>query len=390
MGDQDAGPAAAASGGSGTDDRATVRRELARLTEFARSLRLDDLRSGAWFAAIVKYSLDSYVAESDAASLAARYPGLDVEQAVLARIAAAARRASIEGGISAGAYTGAVAATISTGGGASPVTLPAASASFVLDLLYMSSLQLRLTHDMATLYQVPLDLTDSEDLWKLIRVAFAIKAGETGRQALGKTIPALIGPSLGRIAGGTQLAARNLPALGRYLLRRHLLKFALPAAGVPVAMAINHWSARTAGNGAATVFRAEGRVVAAGRSLAASAVDPAELLSVLWLVVKADALISGNERLLLKTVAALVGDPDSELTALVRLDASRRHGFDPGVALASSDPAALYQAGVVTAAVDGKVNVNELAALEALARSCSMRFDEAAVRALAKTFAAQG
>jgi hypothetical protein len=45
------------------------------------------------------------------------------------------------------------------------------------------------------------------------------------------------------------------------------------------------------------------------------AVDHSELLWVLWLIVKADAVVHENERLLLKHVAALVGDLNSELSA---------------------------------------------------------------------------
>ena len=54
--------------------------------------------------------------------------------------------------------------------------------------------------------------------------------------------------------------------------------------------------------------------------------------------------------------------------------------------LASAEGAlgALYDAGVVAALVDGKVNVNELANLKRLAECCSVPHDEDAIRAAAK------
>jgi len=361
-----------------------VRRELNRLREFARSLSLDDLRRGSWFGRLVQFSLDPYVQEVNPAYFAGRYPGLPADEVMHARIELAARYASIEGGLSAGAYTGAVAATIGSGGGASPLTLPAAGASFVLDLLFTSHLQLRLAYDIAVLSDVPLDVQDPEDLWKLIRVAFAIKGTEAGRGALGKGVPVLLRPILTKVfSGGTLAAVRSLPVVGRYLLQRNLVKFAIPAVGVPLSMAVNYWSTRSAGSQAVQMFRTEAGIVAAARRMTRRTVHHSELLWVLWLIIKSDALIHENERLLLKHVTALVGDLDSELAALAGLGSTV--DVDPKqvwskLAAATGDLDALYDAGVVAAAVDGKINVNELTNLKKLAECCGVPFDEQAIR----------
>src|SRR6478672_6243082 len=109
-----------------TADDGAVRRELNRVKSFVAELSLDDLRQGAWFAKLLRFSLDRYVHEANADYFNGKYPNLPADAVVQARIQLAARYAGIEGGVSAGAYTGAVAATIGTGGGASPLTLPAA------------------------------------------------------------------------------------------------------------------------------------------------------------------------------------------------------------------------------------------------------------------------
>jgi hypothetical protein len=225
------------------DDRARVIRELDRLKGLARSMSLEDLRRGDWFARLLAFALDSYTRTADAHFFRAKYPDLPADAVVAARVQTAARYASVEGALSAGAYTGAVAATLGSGGGASPLTLPAAGVSFVLDLLYLSNLQLRLAHDIAVLYQVPLDLDDPEDLWKLIRIAFAIKSSEAGRGVIGKGVPVLVRPLVRRIySGSTLAAARSLPVVGRYLLQRNQVKFAIPAVGVPLSMPPARWS----------------------------------------------------------------------------------------------------------------------------------------------------
>ena len=121
------------------------------------------------------------------------------------------------------------------------------------------------------------------------------------------------------------------------------------------------------------------------RRLMAREVDHSELLWVLWLIVRADAVVHENERLLLKHVSALVGDLDRELSALTSLDATV--DFDlPTASLpdfTSQDQAALYEAGIAAAAVDGSIDANELSRLEKLAAHCSVPFDAAAVRRLA-------
>ena len=373
-----------------SSEREHVRNELGRLQKFARGLRLDEVRQGTWFSKLIRHSLDQYVHKVDAAYFRRKYPGLPPDAVVQARIDIAARYASIEGGLSAGAYTGLVAATLGSGGGASPLTLPGAGASFVLDLLFVSQHQLRLAYDIAVLYGVPLDLEDPEDLWKLIRIAFVIKGGEAGRGVIGKGVPALLQPVLRRIySRGTLAAARSLPVVGKYLLQRNVIKFTVPAIGVPLSMAINHWSTRSAGAYAVTIFRREAAVVEAARRMTAGS-HRAELLWVLWMVVKADGLVHENERLLLKHVTGILRDPESELAALTELEVTVNLRRDQVWALleaAEGDLRPLYEAGTEAAAVDGKINVNELTVLRRLAGHCAVEFDERSVRAKAAAYA---
>jgi hypothetical protein len=189
-------------------------------------------------------------------------------------------------------------------------------------------------------------------------------------------------------SGSTLAAVKSLPVVGRYLLQRNILKFAVPAIGVPLSMAVNHWSTRLAAEQAAKLFRAESRIVAAARRMTeANAPHHAELLWVLWLIVKSDALIHENERLLLKHVTALVGDLDSELSAIAglksTLDVDQKTVWAM-LASATGDLVALYDAAVVAAAIDGKINPNELTNLRKLAEHCSVAFDEQAIRQAAK------
>src|SRR3546814_14298117 len=70
-----------------------------------------------------------------------KYQGIPSDAIVDQRIQMAARYASIEGGLSASAYTGAIAATIGSLGGASPATVPAAVVTMMVDVAYTTRLQ---------------------------------------------------------------------------------------------------------------------------------------------------------------------------------------------------------------------------------------------------------
>jgi hypothetical protein len=375
-------------GGRQTADlRGKVRAELNKLRELAQKVSLEEVRQGDWFARLLRFSLDQYVQEVDAAYFSRLYPGLSAEEKVRARIELAARYASVEGALTAGAYTGAVAATLGSRGAASPVALPSAGASFVLDLLFMSSLQLRLAYDIAVILEVPLDLEDPEDLWRLIQVAFVIKERAPRWQTLGKNAPKAVRATLLRMFTGDPVAAaRSLPALGKFLLQRNVAKFAIPGVGVPLSIAVNYWSANVAGSQAETVFGREARIMGTARRITERDVDHSELLWVLWLIVRADTVVHENERLLLKHVSALVGDLNSELSALANLDSTIDFDLRPTAsipAFKSRDKEALYQAGVAAAAVDGSADATELSRLRKIADHCSVPFDAAAVRRLA-------
>lgn len=110
--------------GSAEADESFVRKEIERIRGFVGNLSMGDPRQGTWFVKLLAFSLDGYVQEVDAACFREKYPDLPADAVVEARVRMAANYAGIEGGLSAAAYNGAVAATIGSGSAASPLTLP--------------------------------------------------------------------------------------------------------------------------------------------------------------------------------------------------------------------------------------------------------------------------
>ena len=194
-------------------------------------------------------------------------------------------------------------------GGASPVVVPAAVATVMVDVAFITRLQLRLAYDIAVLYRVPIDLSDPDDMWKLIRVAFTIKGGEAAREGVVKVVPLIVRPLIKRFYSGAVLAAaKGLPVVGKFLLQRTVIKIGIPLVGVPLAVVLNRYTTLVTGRHARAVFRNEARVIELAENLSERSQHPQLMLWVAWLVIMADGKITDDEALLMRHLVRLVHD----------------------------------------------------------------------------------
>ncbi|MEV5493122.1 hypothetical protein AB0L47_34985 [Streptomyces bobili] len=353
-------------------DRRHVEHERAEMREFIKGLSSDDIKSGNWFTKLLTHALSSYTAKVDWQYFQDRYVGVPPDAVVDQRIKMAARYAAIEGGLSAGAYTAAVISTLGTLGGASPATVPAAVATMMVDVAFTSRLQLRLAYDISVLYRVPLDLSDPEDLWKLIRVAFTIKGGEAVQEGLVKAVPFFVRPLIKKFySGGVLTAGRALPVVGRHLLQRNVIKIGIPLVGVPLAVVLNRYTTLLAGRHARAVFRNEARVLELAAGLSKRTEHPQLMLWVAWLVIMADDKISDDEAQLIRHLARLVREQhqvvDEQFARLVDVDPAevwRRLDAETG------DLSGLLDVAEQVATVDGDVNKQEKAVISQLRYHC--------------------
>jgi len=354
-------------------DRKAVEHERTELREFVTGLSPDDIKSGGWFTKLSAQALSSYTDKVTWQYFQERYEGVPADGIVDQRIKMAARYAAIEGGLSASAYTATIAATIGTVGGASPVTVPAAIATVMVDVAFVTQLQLRLAYDVAFLYRVPLDLSDPADMWKLIRVAFTIKGGEFAREGVVKVVPPLMRQVVKKYFSGPVLvAAKGLPFVGKFLLQRNVIKIAIPGVGIPLAVAVNRYTTLVAGRHAQLVFRNEARVIELAEGLSARSQHPKLMLWVAWLVIRADPKIADDEALLMRHLVRLVRDQhqvvDEELAHLVEVDPSdvwRRLDAEPG------DLSDILDVANQVATVDGALSAREKALISELQDRCS-------------------
>jgi transcriptional regulator with XRE-family HTH domain len=365
-------PVDAVDPGGGDADREAVEHERAELRDFITELSADDIKSGDWFTKLIKQALSSYTDKVDWRYFQERYAGVPADAIVDQRVKMAARYAALEGGLSAGAYTAAIAATIGSLGGASPATVPAAVATMMVDVAFITRLQLRLAYDVAVLYRVPLDPSDPDDMWKLIRVAFTIKSGQMAKEGVVKAVPAIVRPLIKRYySRGVLAAAKGLPFVGKFLLQRNVIKVGIPVVGVPVAVVMNRYTTLLAGRHAQAVFRNEARVIELAEGMSTRSQHPQLMLWVAWLVIMADRKIADDEALLIRHLVRLARDQhqvvDRQLAHLVDIDPAevwRRLDAEPG------DLSDILEAASRVATVDGAVNELERAVISELRDRC--------------------
>jgi hypothetical protein len=350
------------------DEKEHVRQEAGRLRDWVKDLTGDDLKSGNWFEKLLMHALSVYTTTATWDWFQEKYHGAPADVIVDQRIKMAARYAAIEGGLSASAYSAAVVATIGSAGGASPLTLPAAAGTFVVDMAFTTQLQIRLAYDISVLYGVPIDINDPDDMWNLVRVAFTIKSGDVLTKGLLKAVPVVVRPAIKKIfSGGTLLALKSLPVVGKYLLQRNIIKIAIPFVGVPLAVGLNYWTTKVAGGHARVVFRDAARVIELADRLSERSTHPQLMLWVAWFVIQADRKIADSEALLIRHLLRAVRErhqvDDGELAGVIDIDEAelwRRVEAEEG------DLSDVLDAARRVAEVDGKIAPSELAVLEEL------------------------
>lgn len=355
-------------------DREAVEQERARLREFVAGLSADDIKSGGWFTKLCAQALRSYTEKATWEYFQQKYKGVPADGIVGKQIKLAAKYAMIEGGISASLYTGTIAATIGSLGGASPATVPAGVVTFMVDLTFITQLQMRLAHDIAVIYRIPLDVNDPEDMMKLVRVAFGIKAGEVARTSM-RFVPGVVRQVLKKYYSGPVLAAaRSLPFVGKHLLQRNVIKFGIPGVGIPLTILVNRYTTVAAGRHAQSVFRDEAEVIELADTLIRRTQHPRLMLWVAWLVINADGKIADAESLLFQQLTRLARDHhqvhDEQLANVVTIDPNEvwhRIDAEPG------DLSGVVHAAERVATVDGDLNAHEKAVIAELRDRCERR-----------------
>lgn len=364
------------------DAHDVAERELAAIREELNAERFDDLvkevKSGDWFAKLLASTLQTYAVKATAQYFANKYPGLPADAVVDRQVELAQRFASVSGGVTASAYSVAVASTIGTQGGASPIALPAAFIAFAVDLFYVTKLQLRLAYDMSVLYGKSADIDDPEDVYDLLKVAFGIKATEAAMSAINKAAPEVVRLGVRSVAKGATLQSlKGLPIIGRHLLQRNLIKVSIPLVCVPVSVGMNYWSTGAVADAARQTYRDKALSEEKARGYVDSSAEVGLLASVVWAAVRADGRTASEEACLLRDVIRFADqgeglDPDE---SDLGLDLDVALLLSKIAALDKSERETLFDAACFAVTFDRKVHRKEREFLDRLAAAAGIAWD---------------
>ena len=366
--------------------------EFNKAQEFAKTTSLEDIKSGEWFVKLIHIALKKYGEKVTASYFQQKYPGLPPDAIVDRRIDLAQKYATIEGGSTAAAYTGAVAATIGSQGGASPLTIPAALTSLAVDLGYTSLTQLRLAYDISVIYGKPLDYDDPEDLYDLLVLAFGIKAGEVFSESLQKLAPEAVRILIKKTVTGSRLDwLKALPVVGKFLLQRNLIKMAIPVVGIGLGAGVNYFYTGSIGKRAKNMFRLRGAIEESANQVLLDSLEYSYLLlQTIWLVIKTDKQVQKEEAWYMRYLIASLDEIDIE--GKVKKDFEAKVNFDEEKVfdqlrnLPPEVSAEIYSTACVASVVDGKLKDNELIFLQKLAGICNCKFDKSSLSKLANDF----
>lgn len=349
---------------------------------FAKAIPLEKIKNGEWFLSLFQLALKTYREKATAEYFKIKYPGLVPDAIVDRRIHIAKKNAAIEGGSTAFAYSAAIAATIGTQGGSSPLTIPAAFTALAIDLTYTSFLQLRLAYDISVLYNHPLDYDDPEDMNDLLVLAFGIKAGESFQGALQKLAPEATRQTIKRgISGDSLKWLQALPIVGKYLLQRNIIKMAIPVVAVGLGTTLNYYFADKIGKRARTLFRSRVAIeeIANDYNFTDTEYIPL-LLSAVWIIIKADGQTKHEEAWYLKYL--IQGLQDIDGADIYIQEFSKRINFSEEklvqeIAVLDKDIRKdIFEAASIAAIVDKKLHKQEEMILRKFAEAFGIEFDK--------------
>ena len=211
-----------------------------------------------------------------------------------------------------GALTGAISTaaalvTAQTEGLAGFVAVPLAGAAIGFEMVWRSAVHVRLTCDLAHVFQVRFDADDTEDLLRLYALAFGAHEGKAAKEDLGKGVLEKVSEAEGEDVG---------ERIGRALLGESVMRNVLPVVGIFTSAITNYLVTRRLGDTVRRYLRYQ-RAMADAIAHAELTCERSKLLLIegMWFIFTADGVLAPEEAACL---SHLLSDLPAEDRALLR------------------------------------------------------------------------
>jgi len=238
--------------------KSQVSKELDEAKALAKSLDFEKVKNGEWFFALLKQVVKAYDRNARAAYFQKKYPGLPSDEIADILTSVTVRYATIAGAVAGVAASANEIATVASGG----MTAALFVGTIGAEMLYLSSIQMRLMLDMSVIYDLQLDPEDPED----ILMIFGYALGVAPTEIIGKTVQvaARAGTKNGIkkvVTKGTREAlVKFAKRLGFKISQGSIIKFAVPVASAAMGSGYNYLTTKSVGQIAKLHFKNRGKV----------------------------------------------------------------------------------------------------------------------------------
>ncbi len=245
--------------------RDQVSEGLDEAKRFARTLDMEQVKSGQWFVELLQKVVHAYDRNARAEYFGRKYPGLSPDEIADVLTSVTARYATVAGGVAGVAATSTQLATLTTAGMTAPLFVGAIGA----EMIYLARIQLRLVLDLSVVYDLQLDPDDPEDVLMVFGYALGIAPtellGTAASKAAGGGAKTLVKKYVSKeVLRAIQDFARKL---GFTILQRTIIKYAVPVASAAVGGGYNYIATRSIGRIAKAHFRNRGKFTGELQSL---------------------------------------------------------------------------------------------------------------------------
>ncbi len=237
--------------------KAQVSEGLDEAREFARTLDIEQVRSGQWFVELLQKVVYAYDRNARTEYFQQKYPGLSPDEIADILISVTARYATVAGGVAGAAATSTQLITLSSFGMTAPLFFGVIGA----EMIYLARIQMRLVLDLSVVYDLQLDPEDPEDVLMVFGYAVGVAPtellGTVASKAAGGGAKTLVKKYVSKSVLKTiQSFARKL---GFTILQRTIIKYTVPVASAIVGSTYNYATTSSMGRIAKAHFRNRGK-----------------------------------------------------------------------------------------------------------------------------------
>lgn len=149
---------------------AEVSSELEEAKSFAKTLNIEDVKSGQWFIALLQKVVESYNRNVRVEYFQQKYPGLTPDEIADKLISITVKYATIAGAVTGTATTANQIAALSSAG----MTIALMTGAIGAEMVYLARIQMRLILDLSVAYDLQLDPDDPEDILMVLGMQWVL------------------------------------------------------------------------------------------------------------------------------------------------------------------------------------------------------------------------